>query len=400
MQNNLQLLDFQRDNIKKASYHFEVLIVDDILENIQLAVQVLVMQENINVSVARSGKEALNIVAKKHIDLMLLDVSMPEMDGFAVCKILKSDPKTVNIPIIFLTARIYSEDILKAFEVGAVDYIPKPFNINELVNRVKTQLELKYSRDVIENQNKLLAEQNETLKNLVSTKDKFFSIIAHDLKNPFNTLLNFSQLLCSNLHRYDFEKIEKFVKIIQDSASKGYKLLENLLEWSRSQMGRIEFRPEKINLQTVFEDISTLLSNTAISKNISLKINESLENFILFADMNMTRTILRNLISNALKFTHNYGEVKVSSRIMESNWVEICVSDTGIGISQENIAKLFRIEEHLTTKGTAQEIGTGLGLILCKEFVEKHNGKIWCESEVGRGSKFYFTLPLYVEKLL
>ncbi len=229
------------------------------------------------------------------------------------------------------------------------------------------------------------------LKQLNATKDKFFSIIAHDLKNPFITILGFSDLLLSDYNELTDEEILFYIEEMKKSADISHNLLQNLLQWSRSQTGRIEFNPVKLNLADLVKENFNLLNATATNKQIEL-ISEVPDNSFINADEEMIKTILRNLISNAIKFTSKGGKVKICSKI-QNNFIETCVEDTGIGMSEETMNKLFRLDVSHTSKGTDQETGTGLGLILCKEFVEKNNGTIRVESEPGKGSRFIFTLP-------
>ena len=230
------------------------------------------------------------------------------------------------------------------------------------------------------------------LRDLNATKDKFFSIIAHDLKNPFNDIMGFTQLLSLNMHKYDKFKIEKFIEIIHHSSKLAYNLLENLLDWSRSQTGTLEFRPEKFILNEIIDENIELLLSTAQNKNISI-YSEVAPHIFVYADKNMVRTIIRNLISNAIKYTRLDGFIRITN-YYDKNSCEISVVDNGIGIPPKNIDKIFRIDESFSTSGTENEKGTGLGLILCKEFVEKNGGKIWVESSENEGSTFSFTLPV------
>ena len=227
---------------------------------------------------------------------------------------------------------------------------------------------------------------------LNTTKDKLFSIIAHDLKGPFNSILGFSDLLCSNIYDYDNKKNERFANIINTSAKNTLVLLENLLDWAKTQTGQIEFKPERLILEKAILEIVNVLNSSASIKSIKLKVSIS-DDIEVFADQNMLMTILRNLVSNAIKYTNTGGVVKLYATII-SNQIEITVADNGVAMDKETISKLFRLDINHTTNGTANEKGSGLGLILCKEFVEKHGGKIWVESKRGVGSKFKFTLPL------
>jgi len=225
---------------------------------------------------------------------------------------------------------------------------------------------------------------------LIATKDKFFSIIAHDLKNPFNTILGFSELLHNNIEKYDNTKILKFANSIHSAATQTFTLLENLLEWSRLQRGMIVPRFMNLNLKFVANEIETVCAAAAKSKKIEL-INNIISDVYVEADNEMTKSIFRNLVSNAIKFTKLCGVVKLDYKETD-NHVQVQVSDNGIGIQTENLPFLFKIEKNISTPGTADEKGTGLGLQLCKELIEKQEGKIWCESKENEGSIFYFTL--------
>ena len=233
--------------------------------------------------------------------------------------------------------------------------------------------------------------KNEELINLNATKDKFFSIIAHDLKSPFNSIIGFSNLLIRQIEEKDYASIEKYAGIIQNSSQQAMDLLMNLLEWSRSQTGRIVYTPEKIDISTSINKAAELFLALAQQKSITIYLETS-ANLSFFADKAMINTILRNLISNAIKFTNVGGEISISAKQMLNDLV-VSVSDNGVGMDEKSISMLFRIDQNHTTLGTNEEKGTGLGLLLCKEFVEKHGGKIWVESFPGKGSKFHFSIP-------
>ncbi|MCP5497770.1 MAG: HAMP domain-containing histidine kinase, partial [Leptospiraceae bacterium] len=220
---------------------------------------------------------------------------------------------------------------------------------------------------------------------------KFFSIIAHDLKNPFSNLLNLSEILMYSIKEAKYDGLDRIAKLFYESSNQGYKLLENLLEWSRTQTGSIEYNPKRVDLCEIVARCIVLLKNLSDNKKISLDFNIKEETFV-YCDEYMVTTTIRNLISNAIKFTKENGNINVYMEEQDDQ-ITMIVSDTGIGIKKDNIKKLFQIDAGYSTKGTASETGTGLGLILCKEFVEKHGGKIWVESEEGKGSLFKFTLP-------
>ena len=239
---------------------------------------------------------------------------------------------------------------------------------------------------------KTVAMKTSELNELNASKDKFFSIIAHDLKNPFSTIIGFSEMLKDEITTGELNKSGEYAGMIFNSASKTYRLLENLLEWANSQRGKISFNPIPLNLNEIFKEEFKMLDEMAGRKYIKLN-SRFTDDLTIVADKNMIKTILRNLISNAIKFTNKNGKVEVTAT-SDNKQVMISVSDSGIGMTKETMAKLFRIDSNLSTHGTENEKGTGLGLILCKEFVEKHGGKIWVESESGKGSIFRFTLPM------
>jgi len=238
---------------------------------------------------------------------------------------------------------------------------------------------------------------NAELELEIATKNKFFSIISHDLRNPFNSVLGFTQLLLLNHKKYDDEKREKFIQNIFTASKKTYELLENLLTWSRTQNNTISFNPRNFNIFSILGDNLQLTNNNAMMKNISISMNCNDELFV-YADIDMVNTILRNLLTNAIKFTPKFGDVSLKVEKQNEKDVLISVSDTGVGIAANSVEKLFRIDQSYSTKGTEDEAGTGLGLVLCAEFVKKNKGKIWVESTQGAGSTFYFTLPAGVHQ--
>lgn len=360
-----------------------VLIVDDIQENLQLIGNIL-YKNGINVSSASSGKQALEKVKVKLPDLILLDISMPYMDGFEVCKKLKSEDLTKDVPIIFLTAKSQTGDMIAGLELGAVDYINKPFDPAVLLARVNTHLELSKVKQNLIAKNKELVELN-------ATKDKFFRIIAHDLRSPLSSLLGGLSVLGYENNQGNPESNMEIVKMLKSSVKKGLKLLNNLMDWSSIQTSTFPFQPVDLNLKELIEENVEMLKSLAADKSIVVdcKIDEKVN---VFADENMISSVIRNLVSNAIKFTNPDGKVDISSRQLDA-FQEISVKDSGVGIEKELKDNLFRIDKATSTKGTSGEMGTGLGLLLCKEFVEKHGGEIRVETRQGNGSYFYFTIP-------
>ncbi len=367
---------------------FNILIVDDASKNIQVVANIL-KQEGYQMAFARNGKTALSRAETMPFDLILLDIMMPEMDGYEACERLKKNPETKDIPVIFLTAKTDKESVLKGFGLGAVDYVTKPFNAAELLARVKTHLELKLAKEDLRNSRDQLQELN-------ATKDKFFSIIAHDLRNPFNALISGSDMLVHYFEELEQEQIKEFIEEINLASRQAFNLLGNLLEWARSQTGRILYSPEKISMDEIVQKNKDLLEQNAKEKNIHLANDVEPDTFV-YADKDMIATVIRNLMTNALKYTPYGGKVTITSK-NAGDFTETWISDTGAGIGKEDMDKLFRIDTKYSTLGTANERGTGLGLILCKEFVKGNHGKIWVKSEVGKGSDFKFTLPKQIQE--
>jgi signal transduction histidine kinase len=367
----------------ESNHNSMILIVDDKKENLQVLGSILI-KEKYQISVAKNGLEALQIVNRVKPDIILLDIMMPELDGFETCKRLKESEETKDIPIIFLTAKIEMEDIVRGFELGAVDYITKPFNSKELLVRVNTHLELKHAHEHIKKSEQLLREVN-------AAKDRFFSIISYDLKDPFNTLIGFSQLLLANYDKYPPEKIREIGQFLFNSTLQASTRLENLMQWSRSQTGTMKWTPQKIDIQKLILKNVELLNEAALKKDLKITLQNN-EKMYAHADEGMINTVMRNLLSNAIKYSNEKREVFIKSKETGDS-IEVTVVDHGIGIHEKDMDKLFRIDIRYTTPGTHGEEGSGLGLILCKKFIEKNKGRIWAESIKDKGSTFTFTLP-------
>ncbi|NOZ47959.1 MAG: sensor histidine kinase [Chlorobi bacterium] len=249
------------------------------------------------------------------------------------------------------------------------------------------------SRESIMKLNSKLRKSEKGLKQSNADKDKFFSIISHDLKSPFSAIIGFSNLLIQQVKEKNIENIEKYSNIIYNSSQKAMDLLSNLMEWSLSHTGKMNFTPEKIDINNMINENILFFTDIAKQKLITIT-NKANGSLFVNADNAMINTVLRNLISNAIKFTTSGGSIQISSEV-KNNKVKISVSDTGVGLSKTTIEKLFKSDIQYSTFGTQNEKGTGLGLMLCKEFIEKHQGEIWASSGLAKGSVFYFTLPYY-----
>jgi two-component system, sensor histidine kinase and response regulator len=363
----------------------KILLVDDNPVNIRVAANIL-QDHHYNISFSTSGKDALEKVDMIDFDLILLDIMMPGIDGFEVCTILKRNPKTREIPVIFLTARTEPENVVKAFDLGGADYVVKPFNGKELLARVETQIRLEKSRKSLEALNNELKASNDT-------KDKLFSIISHDLLGPIGNIRESLDLIASDKVEMDRQHLVEFIKAMWKTTSNAYNLLENLLYWARNQQGRMVYNPRRLDLNQLIHETFALLAGMADNKNIILKTS-LIKAHDVIADKNALKTILRNLVSNAIKFTRPGGEIVVKVKDTGTDFLQISVSDNGVGMDAETMKNLFGKTKNEPKWGTSGEKGVGLGLVITKEFVEKHDGKIWVESESGRGSTFYFTLPV------
>jgi signal transduction histidine kinase len=275
---------------------------------------------------------------------------------------------------------------------------PDPFSESEIDLLTELSDDLAYGISFIRlteserEATRAIKESEAKLKELIATKDKFFNIVAHDLKNPFTSLLGSSELLIDNINSMSAENIRKLARILNDSARSGFSILQNLLDWSRSQTGLLKFNPEKTNLKIIINENVENLQLQVNNKGINLK-NKLTYDLFIYADKNMINTVIRNLLSNAVKYTFKKGTIQVSvaQKVEE---IIITVKDSGIGISKEKVDTLFKIGNSLSLPGTEKEQGTGLGLKLCKEFTDKMGGRIWVESDEGQGSEFKFTIPL------
>ena len=363
-----------------------ILIVDDVSANLKILGFIL-KKEGYKVRPVPNGTLALQAAEKEKPDLILLDVMMPDMDGFEVCRRLKEDPKLADIPVVFISALNDTNDIVNALKAGGVDFITKPFRAEEVIARVKTHLKL-YQ------QSRTLQEQSKKLQELVATKDKFFSIIAHDLRGPLGGFMSLTELLADDSFEITPSEQKKMNLDLYKSSRNLFNLLENLLVWARMQQGQIVFNPVQINLKELVSESIRAMEDAIRKKEIRMTAHLT-ENQNVYADSNMLLSIVRNLISNAIKFTPKGGSVTVSSYFTENNTsVVVVVKDSGIGMNSTMTANLFRLNVNNSRPGTEGEQSTGLGLLLCKEFVEKHGGEIWVESVEGSGTSFYFTIPV------
>ncbi|MFN3554501.1 MAG: response regulator [Bacteroidales bacterium] len=364
---------------------FKVLIVDDVPENIQVLVHLL-NEKGLKVNYADSGIKALKAIKTNLPDLILLDVSMPGMDGFEVCERLKADPLTADIPVIFLTAKVDQQDVINGLEKGAVDYVTKPFNAGELIKRVHTHLELKHNRDLIRRQNEELVKLNEV-------KNQLFSVISHDMKNLFNNILFGTESLEKEIDHFEKSEVVQMAGLVNDSAKRAYDLLQNLLDWSRSQMNSIRYSPVDAEMSLLISQSVNLFKPSATKKQLLLEVIQQGDSFRVNADIDMVKAVLRNLLSNAIKYSWVNGRIEIRLENLPGE-IKTSITDFGMGISPAQQNKLLADPQpSASLPGTQNEKGSGLGLVLIRDFVFKNKGSFGFESQQGKGSTFWFTLP-------
>ena len=363
---------------------FKLLVVDDVQTNV-LLLKALLGKEGYGILVANNGQEALEVIRNENPDLILLDVMMPGMDGFEVAERLKSEEFRCEIPIIFLTALDDTQRIVNGFKLGVGDFISKPFRKEELMVRIKHQLSLVAARRIIE-------EKNEELRKTIAGRDKMYSVIAHDLRSPMASM---KMLLNTIMMSVEKDKIDPdifdMLEMSNKTSEEVFSLLDNLLKWTKSQLGKLTVIPQKLDISGLADGVVEVMNSVAEVKHIKL-IRTDHESFFVYVDIEMIKSILRNLISNAVKFSNPDSEIKVGIKA-EDGKVIISVTDSGKGIKKEDQHKLLKDSTHFTTYGTNSEEGSGLGLLLCRDFARKNGGELWFESEENLGSVFSFSLP-------
>ena len=363
---------------------YKILIVDDVVSNV-LLLKILLTNEKFQVCTASNGNMCIEQAKKEHPDLILLDVMMPELNGFDTAVILKKDPETLDIPIIFLTALNNPSDLVKGFQVGANDFLTKPFNKEELVMRVMHQIQLVAAKRII-------VRQNEELRRTISNRDKMYSVIAHDLRSPMASIRMVLNLAVNVISP---EMVGEEIFGLHDKANREsedtHDLLDNLLKWTKSQTGRLNVVYQDIDLDDVVPGVVDIFKMIAEMKKINLQYIPAEEKLTVHADNDMIKTIIRNFLSNAVKFTPEGKGIEVSYK-REGDFARISVRDHGVGIAADRVETIFHKGE--TTYGTGGEEGSGLGLQLCQDFAHKNGGDAYVESVEGEGSTFSFTVPL------
>ena len=353
-----------------------ILLVDDNTNNLGVLYRYL-DDEGFTVLVSQDGERAIKLAREQHPDLILLDIMLPGMSGFETCEELKAHAQTADIPVIFISALTDIQDKVRGFNAGGVDYITKPFQQEEVLARINAHVTIK--------------RQREELDRLNATKDRLFSVIGHDLRGPFMGLLGALELLRDSAEDMDPQTQRELIANLYDSAEKTYHLLENLLEWSRTQQKAVEVHQRPVSLRELIADTVQLFQASARQKQIELTVDVP-EGLIAYADRDMISTVVRNLVNNAIKFTDAGGSVTVSG-CDQGEVVVFEVRDSGVGMDHEDVERLFELGGTESRLGTGGEKGTGLGLLLAREYVVRNGGSIRVESEPDEGSTFRVTLP-------
>lgn len=364
-----------------------ILLVDDQPGNLQTIVDCFVKNNSpYNITKAPNGNIALMLIEKNCPDLIITDWDMPDMDGIEFLNQLKENTATMEIPVIMCTGIMTSsENLQTALNAGAIDYIRKPIDEIELIARTRSVLLLAESR-------KKIIQQNTDLLELNTKKDKLFSIVGHDLKGPIGAAMSLTELYKNGILTTTDDKAQESFEILHTTLASGYKLLENLLDWSLVELKVDIYKPEAVNIKNIVVENINLSHTIVNTKGIKITNNINTD-FYVQADFKMINSILRNLISNAIKFTPKNGTVAISGQEKPDGF-EIKVSDTGVGMDSNTIEQLLLSNKIISNRGTNNEIGTGLGLSICKEFLKKHNSKLKITSQPGYGSNFHFILPI------
>ncbi len=341
------------------------------------------------IDLASNGEKAVEMASSLKPDIILMDIEMPKMNGIDAARRITMN---LSIPIVILTTNESGDYIEQAVQSGVGAFLTKPVRPEEIVRAFAIAMARHHDIILREGLIKELELNRHQLNEAIVTKDKFFKIIAHDLKNPVFGIQGLIELIDQNFDEYPTETKKELIHAIKISADKISDLLVNLLHWARTQDGSIKNEPEKIFFTKAV--VTAIRPLEALAKEKSIQIENLVsEGTEVYADLFMLTTIIRNLVSNAIKFTNPGGKISIGSK-KTGEFETVNVKDNGIGMGAKVMDRLFRLEEGFSTTGTSGEAGSGLGLILCKEFIEMNKGKLSIESKPGKGSNFIFTLPI------
>ena len=382
----MEVGEILESKINRSDY--KILVVDDVMSNV-LLLKVLLTNEKFQVITANGGNKCVEMAKSEHPDLILLDVMMPDISGFDTAVILKKDPDTADIPIIFLTALNAPSDLVHGFQVGANDFLSKPFSKEELIMRVMHQISLVAAKRII-------VQQNDELKRTIGNRDKMYSVIAHDLRSPMASIRMVLNLVVNCLSREVVgDEIFDLIDKANRESEETHDLLDNLLKWTKSQTGRLNVVFQDFDLAEVVPGVVDIFVMIAETKHIELKLDMGASPIMVRADKDMLKTVIRNFISNAIKFSNEGSSIDIFVTVQDK-FAKINVRDHGVGISEDRLHNLFRAGK--TTYGTNNEEGSGLGLQLCQDFAEKNGGSVCVESVQGEGSTFSVLVRLLAEE--
>lgn len=362
---------------------YTILIVDDVPTNVML-VQAILKKQGYTLLTADNGPKALEICEAKLPNLVLLDIMMPGMDGYEVLKRLKDNPKTNHIPVIIMSALSDMQSIVKGYQLGAIEYVTKPFQREELLKRVAHRYELFCIKRI-----------KSELEDTIESRDKLYSVIAHDLRSPLGSLKMMNNAVSMMVDKDKIgPEVYEMIQMMNKTSEEIFLLLDNLLKWAKNRLNKQRIYKQPTDINSIIDSTVEIYIPVAAQKEVKIVpegLGEELDGVV---DIDMLKTIVRNLVSNAIKFSEPGGSVVVKTR-KDGDFVEVSVKDNGIGIKPEDQDKLLKPNTHFTTYGTSNEKGSGLGLMLCKDFVELHDGKLWFESAPGEGTTFFFTLKAF-----
>ncbi|MDH5784093.1 MAG: hybrid sensor histidine kinase/response regulator [Chromatiales bacterium] len=354
-----------------------VLIVDDNETNVKLVEQFLMHDGRYDYLSTTNPTAVMEICRNTPVDMVLLDIMMPEMDGYQVCAQLKAQHATRDIPVIFLTAKHDMESIIKGFNTGGVDYLIKPINGMELMARMTTHLNLR--------------RQEQELRALNATKDRFIAIIAEDLRSPITGLRGVLQMLASKFDTLSTDQIHDYIDMAHLAADSLDSLAENLIQWSAINDGNPPLSLHQLDLHALFSSAIQRVRAENLQKEIVFELDIT-EGSFAYADENALMLVALNLLRNAVAFSHHGGQVYIGAEESEGRW-QIRIDDQGIGIAPEEQEKLFRLDTRFTRVGTSGEKGSGMGLLLCQEIMQRIGGTISLESQPDKGTHLKLSLP-------
>ena len=377
----MEVVETFESKINRSDY--KILIVDDVVSNV-LLLKILLTNEKFQVCTANNGRTCIEMAKKEHPDLILLDVMMPDINGFDTAVILKKGEDTKDIPIIFLTALNTPQDLVHGFQVGASDFLTKPFNKEELVMRVTQQISLVAAKRIIE-------QQNQELRATLNNRDKMYSVIAHDLRSPMASIRMVLNVVASASPETVGEELYTLLDQANRESEEVHDLLDNLLKWTKSQTGRLNVVKQELELNDIIPGVVEIFDTIAATKHIKLELKSESDSLKVEADNDMLKTVVRNFLSNAIKFSPADSTIEIAMT-KENEFAKVSVRDHGVGIASDRLDSIFHKGE--TTYGTGGEEGSGLGLQLCQDFARKNGGDCYVESVEGEGSTFSVLIPL------